>query len=88
MAAIDDLKAAVTTMSTAVADAATELKTLAQTLANSSGDVNSADVEAAAAQINTLAGNLEAAVQSAQPAPTVPTTPTNPTPSAPSAPAA
>lgn len=64
MAEIDDLKAGIAALTTAVGDAATELKAVADALVALKGQnpINPADVEAAAAQASALATNLEAAV--------------------------
>jgi methanogenic corrinoid protein MtbC1 len=64
MAEIDDLKAAVVGLTTAVTDTTTELKAVADALAalKAQNPINPADVEAAAQSIATLATNLEAAV--------------------------
>lgn len=64
MAEIDDLKSAVTALTTAVTDASTELSNVAAALLALKGTtpINPADVEAAAQSISTLAGNLETAV--------------------------
>lgn len=61
---IDDLKAAITALTTAVGDAATELKAVADALValKNQNPINPADVEAAAQSASTLAANLEAAV--------------------------
>lgn len=66
MAEIDDLKNSVTALTTAVSDAATELKNVADALVALKGQstINPADVESAAQSITTLASNLEAAVSS------------------------
>jgi hypothetical protein len=69
MAEIDDLKTAIASLTTAVGDAAGELKAVADALAalkNTPGGINPADVEAAAQAATTLATNLEAAVSSAK----------------------
>lgn len=64
MAEIDDLKAAITSLTTAVGDAANELKAVADALValKNQNPINPADVEAAAQSASTLAANLEAAV--------------------------
>lgn len=64
MAEIDDLKAAITALTTAVSDAATEMKAVADALVALKGQavINPADVAAAAAAASALATNLEAAV--------------------------
>jgi hypothetical protein len=62
MAALDDLNAALTTISTAVSDAATEIQALVAKLGTSSDPA----VEAAATQLQTLATNLEDAVAAAK----------------------
>ena len=64
MAEIDDLKTAVTGLTTAVSDASTELSNVAAALIALKGTnpINPADVEAAAQSITALAANLEAAV--------------------------
>lgn len=64
MAEIDDLKAAVATIGTAVSDVVAELKAVADALnaLKTQGTINPADVEAAAQSVTTLATNLEAAV--------------------------
>lgn len=67
MAAIDDLNAAVAAMQTAVSDAVADIQKL--TAAINAAPSDAAAVSAAAAQINTLAGNLEAAVNPPAPAP-------------------
>jgi hypothetical protein len=68
MAEIDDLKAAITSLTTAVSDTATELKSVADALvaAKSANPINPADVEAAAQAASTLAANLESAVSGAK----------------------
>jgi hypothetical protein len=64
LAEIDDLKSAVTSLTTAVADTAAELKAVADALValRSQPTINPADVEAAAQSVSTLAANLESAV--------------------------
>lgn len=63
MAEIDDLKAAVVALTTAVSDTATELKAVADALVALKGTtISPADVAAAASSVSTLATNLEAAV--------------------------
>lgn len=64
MAEIDDLKAAVTALTTAVGDTATELKAVADALVALKGQptISPADVAAAAASVSSLAANLETAV--------------------------
>jgi hypothetical protein len=64
MATIDDLNAAVAAMKTAVTDATSAFKDIANKLSTASS-LNPADVESAANQINALAAGLEAAVQGA-----------------------
>ena len=61
---IDDLKNAVTALTTAVSDTATELNNVATALTALKGQstINPADVEAAAQSISGLAANLESAV--------------------------
>ena len=68
MAEIDDLKAGMAALTTAVADVSTELSGVAAALNALKGQqtINPADVEAAAQQANALAGSLEAAVQAAK----------------------
>jgi len=68
MAEIDDLKAAVTALTTAVTDASTELKAVADALValKNQGTINPADVETAAQSISSLAVNLESAVSGAK----------------------
>jgi len=68
MAELDDLKAAVDTLTTAVSDTSTELKAVADALValKNAGSIDPAQVEAAAQQISTLAGNLESAVSGAK----------------------
>lgn len=64
MAEIDDLKAAITSLTNAVSDAATEMKAVADALVALKGQavINPADVAAAATAASALATNLEAAV--------------------------
>jgi ABC-type transporter Mla subunit MlaD len=64
LAEIDDLKAAIAALTTAVSDTATELKAVADALVALKGQtpINPADVEAAAQSASSLAANLEAAV--------------------------
>jgi predicted nucleic acid-binding Zn-ribbon protein len=64
MAELDDLKAAVTALTTAVSDAATEMKAVADALVALQGQtvINPADVEAAAQSIAAQAAALENAV--------------------------
>jgi len=64
VAEIDDLKTAVTALTTAVGDASTELNNVAQALLalKNQSTINPADVEAAAQTVSTLAANLETAV--------------------------
>ena len=64
MAEIDDLKSAVTALTTSVSDAATELSNVAAALNALKGQqtINPADVEAAAQSVSTLATSLESAV--------------------------
>lgn len=66
MAEIDDLKAGIAALTTAVSDAAIELKAVADALVALKGQnpINPADVEAAAQQATALATSLEAAVAS------------------------
>ena len=66
MAEIDDLKASVVTLTTAVTDVSTELSNVAAALNALKGQatINPADVEAAATSISGLAANLETAVSS------------------------
>lgn len=64
MAELDDLKAAMVALTTAVGDAATEMKAVADALVALKGTnpINPADVEAIAQQASGLAANLESAV--------------------------
>lgn len=64
LAEIDDLKAGITALTTAVSDAAAELKAVADALVALKGQnpINPADVEAAAQAASALAANLESAV--------------------------
>jgi chromosome segregation ATPase len=68
MAEIDDLKNAVTALTTAVSDTAAELKSVADALValKNQGSINPADVESAAQSVNALAQNLEQAVSGAK----------------------
>jgi hypothetical protein len=68
MAEIDDLKASVAALTTAVTDVTTELKAVADALValKNQGTINPADVEAAATSISTLATSLETAVSGAK----------------------
>jgi hypothetical protein len=66
----DDLKAAMGNITDAVGVAITEIQTLASEIAANSGD--SAAIEAAAGNLNTLATNLKAAVAAATPPPPTP----------------
>jgi hypothetical protein len=59
---IDDLNAAIGAVQTAVGDAVSGIKDLADKLGNASS-VNPADVEAAAARLNLIATGLQSAVQ-------------------------
>jgi len=68
MAALDDLKAGQAAIDKAVADTAAYLKNLATTI---TGGVSATDAEAIAADLNTQAAALEAAI--APPASTPPT---------------
>ena len=70
MSALTDLQAAVAAVNTAVSNAVTEIQKLAQQIGTNTDDP---DVEAAATQINTLATNLQSAVDAAQP-PATPST--------------
>ena len=64
MAEIDDLKTAVTGLTTAVSDVSTELANVAAALLalKAQNPINPADVEAAAQSISAQAAALEAAV--------------------------
>lgn len=63
LAEIDDLKTAMITLTTAVSDAATEMKAVADALVALKGNnINPADVAAIAQEASTLAANLESAV--------------------------
>ncbi len=68
MAEIDDLNAAITALTTAVSDASTELKAIADALVAAKGTnpIDPKAVEAAAQSAQTLAANLEAAVSGAK----------------------
>lgn len=74
MSEITDLQAAEAAINTAVSNAVAELQTLSAQISSNTNDP--AAMEAAAAAINTLATNLQAAVTAAQtppaPAPTPP----------------
>jgi len=62
MAELDDLKAAVSALTTAVSDTTTELKAIADALVAlkaQGGVIDPAQVEALAQQVSNLAGNLE-----------------------------
>jgi hypothetical protein len=64
MAELDDLKAAVSSLATAVSDASAELNSVAQALLALKGQavISPADVEAIAVQAQGLATSLETAV--------------------------
>ena len=64
MTALSDLQAAVTAIQASVAAAVNEIQTLAVSITSNPDDPG---VEAAAAQINTLAMNLQTAVATASP---------------------
>ena len=68
MAELDDLKAAVATLTTAITDVTTELNNVATALIalKNQGSINPVDVGAAAKSIAALATNLENAVSSAK----------------------
>jgi len=67
MAAIDDLNAAVTALTTAVNTAVAEISAEAAAIAAANQNNNSAAIEVAVGNINTLTGNLTAAVAAATP---------------------
>lgn len=69
MAATDDLKAGQAAIDKAVGDVATYLKNLATTMA---GGVSAEDAEAVAADLNTQAAALEAAITPVVPVPPAP----------------
>ena len=68
MAELDDLKAAVATLTTAITDVTIELTNVATALValKNQGSINPADVGTAAKAIADLATNLENAVSSAK----------------------
>lgn len=70
MSALTDLQAAVASINTAVSNAVTEIQALAAKIGTNTDDP---DVEAAAGQIQTLATNLQSAVDTATP-PATPST--------------
>ncbi len=79
--ATQDLSAAMATLTTAVGGAVTEIQGLAAQIAAANAANDSAAIEAAVGQINTLSANLSAAVTAATPAPTpAPAAPAEPAP--------
>jgi hypothetical protein len=76
-----DLAAAMAALTTAVTGAVTEIQSLAAAIAAANANNDSAAIETAVGQINTLSANLTAAVTAATP-------PAPATPAAPAAPAA
>ena len=68
MAALDDLTAAVAKMTQAVADAVTDIKTLADEVAAAAQNQDGPAIEDAVGKLNALADTLEAAAKPVEPA--------------------